>query len=534
MQPMPATRREVHFENRVVRCFAQRPSNLAQMLSAAVESRPDDEALVCDELRLSWRELHQAASKCAAGLMQLGVQPGDRVALHLGNRPEFVFVAFACAWMGAVLVPISARAGSVELEYALNDSGAVVIVCAEELAELLPAPATLPLLRHRFSTGSLPVAPFEPLVALMQAEPLATAYVAREEELAVLIYTSGTTGKPKGAMLTHLNITHSVMHFVAAMGLTERDRSVLAVPLSHVTGLVAQLYTMLHCRGCTVLMQKFHAAEFVRLAVRERMTHTVMVPAMYNLCLLLPDLQAHDLSAWRIGAYGGAPMTTASIEGLAARLRGLTLVNAYGATETCSPATIMPIGQTTAHRDSVGLPVTCADIQIVDDAGNEVPRGTVGEIWIAGPMVVPGYWHNEVATASEFCGGFWRSGDIGSQDADGFVRILDRKKDMINRGGYKIFCVSVENALAEHPQVIESALVGVPCAVLGERVHAFVCVRQFDESTETHALQAFCAARLSDYAVPETWTIGTDLLPRNLNGKIIKRELRRVLHVGLN
>jgi len=533
MPPMPATRREVHFENRVVRCFVQRPTNIAQMLSAAVESWPDGEALVDGELRLSWRELHHAASKCAAGLVLRGVQPGDRVALFLGNRPEFATLALACAWMGAVLVPISARAGNVELEHALNDSGAVVIVCAEELVEAMPEPTALPLLRHRFSTGSLSTALFEPLAVLTQAEPLATAYLAREEELAVLIYTSGTTGKPKGAMLTHLNIIHSVMHFVEAMGLTNRDRSVVAVPLSHVTGLVAQLYTMLHCRGCAVLMRQFHATEFVRLAARERMTHTVMVPAMYNLCLLLPDLQAHELSSWRIGAYGGAPMPIASIEGLAARLRGLTLVNAYGATETCSPATIMPIGQTTAHRDSVGLPVMCADIQIVDEAGNEVPRGTVGEIWIAGPMVVPGYWHNEAATASEFCGGFWRSGDIGSQDAEGFVRVLDRKKDMINRGGYKIFCVSVENALAEHPQVIESALVGVPCAVLGERVHAFVCVRQLDETTQINALQVFCAARLSDYAVPETWTIGTDLLPRNLNGKILRRELRRLLHDGI-
>lgn len=533
MPTIPAMRREVHFENRVVRCFVQRPANLAQMLVEAVESWPDGEALVCDELRMSWRELHQAASKCAAGLVQHGVQPGDRVALYLGNGPEFVIVAFACAWMGAVLVPISARARSVELEYLLNDSGAVAIVCAEELAQLLPALAELPLLQHRFSTAAVPAAPFKPLAALMHAQPLAAAHAPREDELVVLIYTSGTTGKPKGAILTHLNISHSVMHFVQALGLTERDRSVIAVPLSHVTGLVAQLYTMLHCGGCAVLMRSFKAAEFVRLAAREHITHAVMVPAMYNLCLLLPDLQAYDLSAWRIGAYGGAPMPNASIEGLAARLPGLTLVNAYGATETCSPATIMPIGQTTEHRDSVGLPVTCAEIQVVDNAGNELPRGTVGDIWIAGPMVVPGYWRNEAATVSEFCGGYWRSGDIGSQDADGFVRILDRKKDMINRGGYKIFCVSVENVLAEHAQVIESALVGVPCAVLGERVHAFVCVRQLDQSTQAQALQAFCAERVSDYAVPETWTIGTESLPRNMNGKIVKRELRQVLHAAL-
>jgi acyl-CoA synthetase (AMP-forming)/AMP-acid ligase II len=258
-----------------------------------------------------------------------------------------------------------------------------------------------------------------------------------------------------------------------------------------------------------------------------------MVPAMYNLCLLLPDLEAHDLCAWRIGAFGGASMPTATIEGMAARLPGPALMNAYGATETCSPATIMPPDQSATHRDSVGQPVACGEIHIVDDAGNEVPRGQPGEIWIAGPMVVPGYWRNEEATASEFRGGYWRSGDIGSMDAEGFVRILDRRKDVINRGGYKIYCATAENALLEHEQVVEAALVGVPCAVLGERVHAFVCVSALDDSTTAQALAEFCAARLSDYAVPETWTVGTEPLPRNLNGKIMKRELRQSLHTAL-
>ena len=253
-----------------------------------------------------------------------------------------------------------------------------------------------------------------------------------------------------------------------------------------------------------------------------------MVPAMYNLCLLLPELPAAALQHWRVGAYGGAAMPTATIEGLAARLPGLVLMNAYGATETCSPATVMPAGLTPGHSDSVGLALLCAELCIVDAQGSEVPAGGVGEIWIAGPMVVPGYWRNPVATASEFCGGWWRSGDIGSIDAEGFVRILDRKKDVIVRGGYKVFCITVENTLAEHPQVVEAALVGVPCAVLGERVHAHVCVRQLDQRTLAAALQAFCAERLADYAVPETWTIGTAPLPRNANGKIMKRALRQV------
>ncbi|CAN5832611.1 hypothetical protein BH11PSE8_BH11PSE8_29770 [soil metagenome] len=533
MPPLPTIRREVHFGHRVVKCFAERPANLAQMLAAAVEQRPGGDALVLGDLRLNWRELHHAATKCAAGLAQRGVLPGDRVAVQLGNGLEFVLISFACAWMGAVLVPISARARGPELEYALNDSGAVAVVCARELVDLLPQAPAVPGLRHRFSTAPVTALPFEPMSALMQAEPLATPHAAQEEDLAVLLYTSGTTGRPKGAMLTHLNIAHSVIHFAQAMALTEADRSAVAVPLSHVTGLVAQLYTLLHCRGCMVLMPQFKAHDFVRLAASERITHTIMVPAMYNLCLLLPDLESHELSAWRIGAFGGASMPTATIEGMAARLPGLTLMNAYGATETCSPATITPSDESATHRNSVGRPVACAEIHIVDDAGNEVPRGQAGEIWIAGPMVVPGYWRDEAATASEFRAGYWRSGDIGSMDAQGFVLILDRKKDVINRGGYKIYCAIAENALAEHPQVVEAALVGVPCAVLGERVHAFVCVTRLDECTTAQALADYCAARLSDFAVPETWSIGTEPLPRNLNGKIMKRELRQSLHTAL-
>ena len=532
-EDMSEMRREVHFGSRVMHCLSPRPVHIAQMLATALAARPDAEALVIESLRLSWRGLHHAVTKCAAGLKQCGVNPGDRVALFMDNCAEFVIALHACAWLGAVAVPISSRARAGEIEYSLNDAEAVALISSFTLAAFVPAPPLVPALHHRFVVGAA-VDGFTPFSELMQLAPLMQAHPNLDEDLAVLLYTSGTTGKPKGAMLSHLNIVHSVMHFAQAMGLGPADRSVVAVPLSHVTGLVAELYTMLYAQGCIILMPHFKAAEFVRLASAERMTHSIMVPAMYNLCLLMPDLQAHDLQHWRIGAFGGAPMPSASIEAMAERLPNLTLMNVYGATETCSPATIMPPGRTPLHPDSVGLAVACGEISIIDDSGNEVPRGEAGEIWIAGPMVSQGYWRNEAATAKEFCGGFWRSGDIGSMDADGYVRLLDRKKDVINRGGYKVYCAAAESTLAEHPAVIEVALVGLPCAVLGERVHAFVCVRQLDASTQAAALKAFSMERLSDYAVPETWTIGTDPLPRNANGKVMKRELRHSLHVAMS
>ncbi|WP_244095810.1 AMP-binding protein [Rhodoferax ferrireducens] len=530
---MPQIRRELHSGGRMIRCFYQRPSTIAEMLIVALEQNPDGEALVVSGLHLTWRELYTAATRCAAGLSGRGVAPGERVAMFMANCSEFVIATYACAWIGAVVVPINARARTPEVQYILEDSGATVLLCASDLAQMVPATAAVPGLMHRFVAGPTVAAPFESFSVLMQESPLATPTMRQEEDLAALLYTSGTTGKPKGAMLSHLNIVHSAMNFALTMQLTNQDRSMLAVPMNHVTGLVGQLYTMLYCQGCVVVMPQFKALEFARLAALERITHTVMVPAMYNLCLLLPGLADHDLSRWRIGAFGGSPMPPASIEALARKLPTLALMNAYGATETSSPAAIMPADMTNGRTDSVGITVPCGEICVVDETGCEMPHGKIGELWIKGPMVVGGYWNNPEATATEFCDGYWRSGDIGTMDTQGFVRILDRKKDVINRGGYKVFCAEVENLLAQHSAVIESAVVGVPCSVLGERVHAFVCVSVLDDSTQAQAFQALCSAELSDYKVPETWTIGTDPLPRNPNGKVMKRELRRSMHAAL-
>ena len=223
-------------------------------------------------------------------------------------------------------------------------------------------------------------------------------------------------------------------------------------------------------------------------------------------------------------------MPVSSIEDLARTLPNLVLMNCYGATETTSPATMMPPGMTAMHNDTVGQPVVCADIQVVNDEGLPVPVGEQGEILIKGPMVVAGYWNNPEATAQEFVNGYWKSGDIGSLDAHGYVRILDRKKDMLNRGGYKIYCIEVENILHQHPAVAECAIVGKPCTVLGERVHAFVSLRQAVSADE---LIHFCSSRLSTEKVPESFTLSNEPLARNANGKLMKRQMRESLLASL-
>ncbi len=220
-------------------------------------------------------------------------------------------------------------------------------------------------------------------------------------------------------------------------------------------------------------------------------------------------------------------MPVATIDALSEAVPKLVLLNAYGATETTSPATMMPAGLTREHADSVGVVLPCAHIVVMDEQGVEVPAGETGELWIGGPMVVPGYWDNAAATASSFTAGHWHSGDLGSIDAQGFVRIFDRKKDMLNRGGFKVYSVEVENALMALPGVVEAAVIGRPCPVLGERVHAFLYAP--DATRDAAAVRSHCAALLADYKVPETITWSDSPLPRNANGKLMKRMLREAL-----
>jgi long-chain acyl-CoA synthetase len=517
---IPAMRLEPRFGDRVVPAFCARPKSVWAMVSDAAAQNPDGEALVCGVRRMKWREVAEQSAQIAAGFQKLGLQRGDRVAVLLGNRIEFVLTLFAAAHAGLVTVLLSTRQQKPEIAYVLTDCGAKLLIHEATLSDRLPDTVDVPDLKHRIVVSDEGAAPF---AGLLDNAPTQAPAAVDEEDTAMIMYTSGTTGRPKGAMLAHCNVIHSAMVFASCLQLTAADRSIAAVPLAHVTGVVANIMTMVRCAGALIIMAEFKAAEYLKVAARERVTYTVMVPAMYNLCLLQPDFDSYDLSSWRIGGYGGAPMPVATIEKLDAKIPGLRLANCYGATETTSPSTVMPGELTASHIDSVGLPCPGAAIIVVDADGHEVPRGEIGEIWIHSGSVIKGYWNNPKATAESFTAGFWHSGDLGSIDAQNFVRVFDRQKDMINRGGLKIYSAEVESVLAGHPAVIESAIIAKPCPVLGERVHAVVVTRN---AISGEALRAWCAERLSDYKVPETMALTTEPLPRNANGKVIKRQLR--------
>lgn len=515
---LPKQRTEAWYGDRMVPCFTPRPTSLLSMLTHSVQTHGSHDAVVFEDQRWSYTATWQEVQRMARVLHARHIQAGDRVLLFMRNRPEFVFTLYALQYLGAIAVPVGVREQRPGLAYIATQCQAKAVVFDADLNERIPDTHEAPALAQRLCIEQMSDA---------SGTTLPEPHIAHESEVAVILYTSGTTGNPKGAMLTHTNIAHSVMHFEHGMGLSSTDRSALAVPASHVTGLVAIIATLVYLGGTVLILREFKAATFLAACEAERISHTLMVPAMYSLCLMEPSFATRQLSHWRVGGYGGAPMPVAVIDQLASYLPGLGLFNAYGATETTSPTTLMPAGCTREHADTVGVALPCADIRVMDDEGCEVPTGETGELWIAGPMVVPGYWDNPQATAQAFTAGYWHSGDLGSIDAQGFVRIYDRKKDMLNRGGFKIYSVEVENCLMAFAGVLEAAIVGKPCPVLGERVHAFIYAPQ--HHLETDALIRHCQAALADYKVPESITFMETPLPRNANGKVLKRQLRALI-----
>jgi len=508
---------ELH-HGRIVRAHAARPADISAMFAAAVARAHRRIAVVDGGLRIDYATLEAHVAASAAALAARGIGKRDRVALLLGNRADLLVAVLATARLGGIVVPMNIRQKAPETAYVLDLTGATVLLHEADLAGELPPAADCPALRH-----SIAIDDDRRLWSLPGQAPPPPVEADEDAPFAILC-TSGTTGRPKGAVLTHLSAITSVLAAREALGLGDGEVTVLAVPASHVTGLVLELLQMIGVAGTTVMMRGFKAAAFLKLAARERMTYTCMVPAMYNLCLLDPEMARSDLSAWRAGTFGGAPMPESSVAALGECLPQLRLTNIYGATETSSPAVMMPSEQIAARRHQVGRPLPHVDLLIMDEAGHEVPRGQQGEIWLGGAMTVPCYWNNPQATTDAFVAGYWRSGDVGMLDADGYLQLCDRKKDMINRGGYKIYSVEVENVLMAHPAVIEAGVVGRPCAVLGERTQAFI---YGGEEVSEEALRGWCAARLSDYKVPDGFTLSRSPLPRNANGKLLKTELRR-------
>ncbi len=520
-RPSPNIRAEAHYGDRVVGCFADRPASLGQLLDAAVERWPDRPAITDEARTLTYAELGHEADAVAGGLYEQGVRPGDRVVVMLSNSAEFLVALCAAVRLGAITVPVNVREQAVELGRTLAHCEARAVLIEADLAERLPRtgsgrPAVCVAVRGE-AEGARSYARL--LATKVRVGPPETT----EEDVAVILYTSGTTGQPKGAMLTHLSLMTAAMNYALAAALDEHDCAAVPAPMSHVTGLTGGLLAMLLVGGRTLSFREFKAVPFLKRIASERASFMIMVPAMYALCLLQPDMETLDLSAWRVGGYGGAPMASALVETLAERLPQLRLINSYGSTETSGPQVLGQPETALQKADCIGLPVPGVELLIMDEQGKAIPRGETGEIWLRSASVSCGYWNDPKATAAEFVAGFWRSGDLGFVDSDGYLKLLDRKKDMVNRGGYKIYSAEVENVLLAYPGVVEAAAVPYPCPVLGERVHVFISAGDID--LEEASLREYCKQHLADFKVPDRFTIQSAPLPRNANGKVLKREL---------
>jgi len=512
-----------HHYGRALRCYPGRPRTLGDVLDRAAERVPEREAVVAPDRRLSWRELRAEVDRLASGLhARHGIKPGDRVALLFLNSAEFCIAVFACARLGAVAVTLNTKLKAPELEFMLQHSGARVLLMHDAVwSEIAPIRATIPC-EAIYVAGRAPAGTMA-LEALSDgAAPPVMA--VDEEDVAFIMYTSGTTGRPKGAMGTHLGILSSNASLERCMGLRDGDRTLVAVPLFHVTGLIGQLLSMAFVGGTTVIMRTFDGAEALRLLDAERITYMIAAPTVFTMLRQQPGYRATGRTLRAVG-YGGAPTPPDGVMALREWLPAATLQNAYGMTETCSPTTLMPPGEELRHVASVGWPVPIADVRTVEvGTARECDVDEVGELWVSGPMVVPGYWANPEATAAAMGDGWLRTGDLAKIDADGYVTVMDRLKDMINRGGEKIYCVEVEDVLCAHPTVLEAAVVGVADQIYGEVVKACVVPRA-EATVDVDELRRWVGARLAKFKVPREVVV-LDALPRNPNGKVIKSALR--------
>lgn len=520
---------ETHFDGRRVKSYQGRAGTIGELFAETVERFPGCEALKEGERSFTYKELDDAVRRVAAALhFRWGVAKGDRVGIITDNCPEYCITLLAAAKIGAVTVPLNSRFNGDELEYVINDCQVKTLVIDSPYLPVIDSiRGKIPHVEHFFaiSPAGDNYLSWEDLNREV-ADGGPPAGPVEEEDVAVVMYTSGTTGRPKGAMITHFNLCNNVINVSRTLETKAGERTLVAVPLFHITGTMFQFMHMMSVGGTVVLLRSFKTQSMLELLAREKITFFIGVPTMYVLMLINPHFKELDMSSLKIAAYGGAPMSESTISQLFEHFPGLRLHNTYGATETTGSCTMMPHQQAITRITSIGLPFMVNEIKVMDEKGREFPPGEIGELWIKGPNVVKGYWNNPKATENEFVDGFWRSGDIGRLDQDGYVYLMDRKKDMINRGGEKIFCVEVENAICSHPKVQEASVVGVPDPIFGEQVKAVVVPKPGEEIV-AEEIQRYVREKLADFKVPK-YVVMSDELPRNPGGKVIKPLLKNL------
>ncbi len=523
-----------------MRLYRNAPRSMRDVF-LATRNFGDRPFLVYEDERLSFADVHDRVAWATALLTDLGVAKGDRVAIGMRNFPEWVIAFWACQCIGAVAVTLNAWWTGEELVYAFTDSGARVAIIDEERAQRLAKYRDRIPLVHALVVRTQVALPDtisweDALRRHAGAAAPPTVEIAPEDH-STIMYTSGTTGLPKGALATHrnhvTNLVNSQLAAAVAAALAPpadaapaQPSALQTFPFFHIGGLTG-LYVMTAFGAKIALMYKWDAAEALALVERERLRSVSAVPTVVRQLLELARAEGRRLDSLAGISSGGAPVPPDLINGIAEQFtRRVAPGNGYGLTETSS-AVITNGGEDYFRRpDSVGRPVPVADARVVKDDGTDASDGEVGEIWIRGPNVVAGYWNKPEATHESFAGGWFRTGDLGYRTSEGFYYVVDRKKDVVIRGGENVYCAEVEAVLFEHPDVADVAVIGLPHRMLGEEVAAVVQLRGAAARDED-ALAAHVAKRLARFKVPTRFFFVDEPLPRTATGKVLKRDLRQ-------
>ncbi len=525
--------------------FAQAPTSVRELwLASAVHG--DREYLVYNDERLTYAQAHSQVASVANWLRAQGVQQGDRVAIAMRNYPEWLLAYWATLSIGSVAVGVNAWWVGPELVYGLQDSTPKVLICDQErLERTLEHQAEVPEMRlvGVRLPGELPpgVTPWRELVTFGGELPDATIH---SDSDACIFYTSGTTGHPKGAQLTHRGCITNLMNmaFWATCLTTIGQRNgtlpipeegapppntaaLVTTPLFHVTANNCVAYSATANGGKLVFMYKWDATEALGLIERERITALTGVPVMSRELVSHPDFARYDTSSLLSVGGGGAQLQPDLVNKIDQTVASARPNTGYGMTETCGIITSISADFFLDKPESCGPAMPSYEVKIVDADGNTLPMGGIGELWVRGAAVIRGYLNRPEATAEAITDGWLHTGDIARIDEDGFIYIVDRAKDMVLRGGENVYCAEVESALFEHPAVAECTVFGVPDDRLGEEVGAAVYLKP-GHGASAEDLRQHCRARISAHKIPRYLWFTTEALPRNANGKFLKRELR--------
>jgi len=490
--------------------------NLASIVTSSAERSPDGPAIRLGDFELTYRELDEGSARLATLLSEKGLERGDRVGVMLPNVPQFPIAYYGVLRAGGIVVPMNVLLKRREIAFYLEDSGAKLVLAWHGFAEEAAAGAA--------EAGAEPieVEPSAFAAALAAVEPTPGIADTAEDDTAVILYTSGTTGKPKGAELTHANLSRNAE--VSSRTTCEVDAGDVvlgALPLFHSFGQTVGMNASLRVGACLTLVPKFDPGEALETIQRDRVTHFYGVPTMFGALLHHPERESYDTSSLRTCITGGASMPVEVLRGFEQAF-GAIVLEGYGLSET-SPVSSSNHPDKERKPGSIGTPIDGVEMRVVDEDDNPVAQGEVGEIVIRGHNIMKGYWQRPDATEEAMRGGWFHSGDMARTDEEGYFYIVDRKKDLIIRGGYNVYPREVEEVLYEHPKIREAAVVGVPHDEWGEEIGAAVVLHQGEELTPEE-VSAYVKDRIAAYKYPRiVWFL--DDLPKGPTGKILKREI---------